>query len=190
MASLWQTAVTAVGLFASTNIDDIVVLSVLSASCVATGRPSRRQIWVGQYLGMTALVLFSVLASRGLTLIRPDWVSLLGLIPLSLGVYRLATAMRAQRSDEPSAATGIAGVAALTIANGGDNVAAYTPIFGTQSGAETWLTIAVFAACVAAWCALGAVLVTHRRVVLALHAWGHWIVPVVYIAIGLWVLHK
>lgn len=190
MASIWQTTVTAVGLFASTNIDDIVVLSVLSASRAAGGRPRRWQIWVGQYLGMATLVLVSVLASRGLTLIRSDWVSLLGLIPLSLGVYRLATAFRARRPGAPSSAVGVAGVTALTIANGGDNVAAYTPIFGIQSSTEIWLTITVFAACVAVWCTLGAALVTHRRIVTAVQNWGHWIVPVVYIAIGIWVLHK
>jgi cadmium resistance protein CadD (predicted permease) len=193
VASTWQTATTAVGLFAGTNIDDIVVLSALNVSRTAVGRPSSRDIWGGQYLGMAVLVAVSLLASRGLNLVNSDWVGLLGIIPLSLGSYRLISAIRA--SDDithPSTVgvSGLPGVVALTAANGGDNIAAYTPVFGTQSNTEIWLTITTFAVCVAVWCLLGAALVTHRRVVAGVQSWGHWIVPVVYLAIGLWVLQK
>jgi cadmium resistance protein CadD (predicted permease) len=179
VASTWQTATTAVGLFAGTNIDDIVVLSALNVSRTAVGRPSSRDIWGGQYLGMAVLVAVSLLASRGLNLVNSDWVGLLGIIPLSLGSHPSTVGV-----------SGLPGVVALTAANGGDNIAAYTPVFGTQSNTEIWLTITTFAVCVAVWCLLGAALVTHRRVVAGVQSWGHWIVPVVYLAIGLWVLQK
>ncbi|MDR3664513.1 MAG: cadmium resistance transporter [Mycobacterium sp.] len=191
MASTLQTAATAVGLFAGTNVDDLVVLSVLNISHAAEGRPRRWQIWAGQYLGMAVLVSISLAASRGLTLIHAEWVGLLGLIPLSLGLYRLALAVRARRSNDQVpmvGATGLAGIVGITVANGGDNVLAYTPVFAAQSTAALVVTLVVFATAVALWCSAGALLVSHRRVVDIIKEWGHWLVPLVYIVIGLWLL--
>ena len=193
MASGWQTAASAVGLFAGTNIDDLVVLSVLNVSRATGNRPRRWQIWAGQYLGMAILVAFSLLASRGLNLLNSGLIGLLGLIPLSLGGYRLISAIRARHSGAPGSRLGrpgLSGIVLLTVANGGDNIAAYTPVLSTESHAEIWLIIAVFAACTAVWCLLGAALVTHRRVTAAVQDWSHWVVPLAYICIGLWVLHK
>jgi cadmium resistance protein CadD (predicted permease) len=47
---------------------------------------------------------------------------------------------------------------------------------------------AVFAIGVALWCALAARLGSHPHVQAVLDRTGHWIVPVVYIAVGVWVL--
>lgn len=46
----------AVVLFAGTNIDDMVVLTVLNASSRAGGLPKRWQIWAGQYAGLAGVV--------------------------------------------------------------------------------------------------------------------------------------
>jgi cadmium resistance protein CadD (predicted permease) len=41
-------------------------------------------------------------------------------------------------------ATGLAGVTGVTVANGGDNIAAYTPVFRTISSTSIAVTLAVF----------------------------------------------
>jgi cadmium resistance protein CadD (predicted permease) len=187
------TAGAAVVLFTGTNIDDMLVLSVLNASSRASGLPTWRQIWTGQYAGTAILVAVSLAAGRGLTLIPVHWIWVLGLVPLSLGLWRLATAIRAHRSGEQASiavARGVMGVAALTVSNGGDNLAAYTPVFATISVGATVVTIAVFAAGVAVWCLAGAWLVSHHRITEVLHRWGHWIIPAVYILIGLYIFQK
>ena len=66
MSSLPASAATAVALFAVTNVDDLVVLALLSAASRATGRPRRWEIWAGQYLGFAVLVGLSLAAGRGL----------------------------------------------------------------------------------------------------------------------------
>ncbi len=194
MDTLPATIVTAVGLFAGTNIDDMMVLTVLSASSRATGRPRRWEIWAGQYTGIAILVAVSLAAGRGLALIPQGRLWLLGLIPLTLGIYKLASAIRARRRGEhppaPVARRRCLGVAGLTVANGGDNVAAYTPVFATISAAATAVTIAVFAAGVAVWCLAGSWLVSHHRVTETIQRRGHWIIPVVYILIGLYIFQK
>ena len=193
MDSLLATVGTAVGLFVGTNIDDMMVLAVLSASSRATGSPRRWEIWAGQYLGIAILVGVSFAASRGLDRIPQGWLWLLGLIPLSLGVYKLAAAIRAHRRGErpPAPAPGgVLGVTGLIVANGGDNVAAYAPVFAAISAAAAVVTIAIFAAGVAIWCLAASWLVSHHRVTQTLQRWGHWIVPVIYILIGLYIFQK
>jgi len=187
-------AAAAAALFAGTNVDDMVVLAVLSGSSRATGRPRRWEIWAGQYLGIAVLVAVSMAAGRGLTLIPDNWIWLLGLVPLGLGIGKLAAALRTRRrgGEHPPAAApgGLSGVAGLTIANGGDNLAAYTPVFATITAAAAAITIAVFAVGVAVWCLIGSWLVSHHRATEVLERWGHWIIPVVYILIGLYILYK
>jgi cadmium resistance protein CadD (predicted permease) len=193
MDGLLATAVAAAGLFAVTNIDDMMVLAVLNATSRAGGRPKRWQIWAGQYAGVAILVAVSLAAGRGLTLIPEHWVWLLGLLPTGLGVRKLVTAVRARRSGTQASiavASGVPGVIGITIANGGDNLAAYTPVFATISPGAAAVTLAVFAAGVALWCLAGSWLVSHHRITQALQRWGHWIVPAVYILIGLYVFQK
>jgi cadmium resistance protein CadD (predicted permease) len=139
------------------------------------------------------LVALSLLAALGLTLVPDGWLWLLGLVPLLLGVRKLLIAIRAARRGKPAStavATGLVGVIGLTIANGGDNIAAYTPAFRAISGHDAAVTLAVFAVGVAVWCLAGSWLVSHRTITEVISRWGHWIVPAVFILIGLYIFHK
>src|SRR6516225_7415047 len=86
--------VTAIAMFAATNIDDAVVLVVLNVASRAGGLPKRWEIWAGQYLGFSVLLLVSFLAALGLRVVRVEWVGLLGLIPVLLGIRGLVTFIR------------------------------------------------------------------------------------------------
>lgn len=183
----------AVGVFAGTNIDDIVVLTVLFLASRTGGRPRAWQIVTGQYAGITALVAASALAALGLTVIPDRWVGLLGLLPLGLGAYGLARsagltrALRAGHRDarpEPVVASGAASVAAVTVANGADNISVYTPMFRNLGVAESLVTVAVFAVLVALWCLAGSRLGGHRRLIEPVKRYGRWLVPGVFVLIG------
>jgi hypothetical protein len=123
----------AIGAFAGSNVDDLIVLAVLFTAGRTVGRPRIWQIWVGQYLGIGALVAVSVVAALGLTIIPDDRVGLLGLIPLVLGVRVLVQTIRDRGQNEAPKAPEVAGslvaVSAVTIANGANNIAIYTPMF-------------------------------------------------------------
>jgi cadmium resistance protein CadD (predicted permease) len=181
------TLATAAVVFAGTNVDDLVVLTVLFLSARATGRPRPAQVWAGQYAGIGALVAVSAAAALGLTVVPDRWVGLLGLVPLALGVKGLVAAVRARGADEPPAAPGVAGalsVAGVTIANGADNISVYTPLFRTIGPAAAALTVAVFGVGVALWCLAGWWLGAHRGAIAAARRFGHWAVPVVFVVIG------
>jgi cadmium resistance transport/sequestration family protein len=177
----------AIGVFAGTNIDDLVVLTVLFLSARAAGKPRIWQIWVGQYLGVGILVVISAIAALGLTIVPDKWVGLAGLIPFGLGVWGLIAAIRARHDvqpPQPAVATGLAAVIVLTIANGADNISAYTPLFRTIGLADSLITVAVFVPLVAAWCLAGGWLGSHKQVIALVQRFGHWIVPAVFIVIG------
>ncbi|GAA3122295.1 cadmium resistance transporter [Planomonospora alba] len=187
MDGILGTIGTAAAVFAGTNVDDIVVLTVLFLTSRAAGRPRPWQIVAGQYAGIAALAAVSAVAALGLTIVPDAWVGLLGLLPLGLGLWSLAGAVRATRAGEdssPVVATGVLSVAGVTVANGADNISVYTPVFRTIGLASGLVTVAVFAVLTGLWCAAGSWLGSHRKVVAAVERSGHWFVPAVFIVIG------
>ncbi|MEV4637287.1 cadmium resistance transporter [Actinoplanes sp. NPDC049548] len=176
----------AAGIFAGTNVDDIIVLTVLFLAARATGRPRPWQIWAGQYAGIAVLVAVSALAALGLTIVPDPWTGLLGLVPIALGVRGLVAAGRSDDGAPETVAAGNAfAVAGVTVANGADNIAVYTPVFRTLGIGGSVVTVVVFAALVAVWCAAAAWLGSHRQVIAVAERYGHWLVPLVFVAIGL-----
>jgi cadmium resistance transport/sequestration family protein len=187
MGDLLGTIGTAVGVFAGTNIDDIIVLTVLFLSARASGKPRLWHIWIGQYAGVGLLVAVSAVAALGLTVVPDRWVGLLGLVPFALGVKGLVAAIRTRGGAEPpssAVAGGLLSVAGVTVANGADNISVYTPMFRTVGLTNSLITVGVFAVGVAAWCLAGSWLGSHPNVIRIVNRFGHWIVPGVFMVIG------
>ena len=191
MTALLPTVAAAVGAFAVTNVDDMVVLTALFSTS-DRGGPPRRQVIAGQYLGMAAIVAASILAALGLLVVPERYVRLLGLVPIALGARGLVRARGSSTSgdDRPSAVPvrGILGVAGVTVANGADNISLYTPLFRQAGLGSVVAYVVVFMVLVAVWC-LAAVLLAGRGPAPALlDRVGHWLVPVVFIVIGVVIL--
>lgn len=189
-----STIAAAVGLFVATNLDDIVILTVLFA-IAARGTSHLRgwQIVAGQYLGLITLIAVSFVAALGLTIVPDEWVGLLGLIPLAIGVLALVRTLRGKDDDDNEAesalkAVGLLGVAGITIANGGDNIAIYTPVFRTISTTDALVTIAVFLVLLAQWCLAARAIGSNEKVTEGLEKVEHWLVPVVFIGLGIFIL--
>jgi cadmium resistance protein CadD (predicted permease) len=168
----------AVAVFVVTNLDGFVLLTLLFATPGAQGRT----VVVGQYLGLAILVAISAIGAVGLVVVPTRWVGLLGVIPVALGIRALA------RRDE-SRAVGSAGsvfsVIGLVVADGADNVAVYTPVFRHLGPAQSLGYTLVFAVLAAVWCVLAARLARRRTIAMTVERWGHVLVPVVFIVIGL-----
>jgi cadmium resistance transport/sequestration family protein len=188
MGHLLSTIAAAVGVFAGTDIDDIIVLTVLFLASRAAGRPTRAHIVGGQYLGIAVLVAVSAIAAVGLLVVPSHWIGLLGLAPIALGIRGLVAAATDRDGDAPVAATGLLSVAAVTIANGADNLSVYIPLFRTIGLGDSLVAVAVFAVMVAVWLAAGFWLGSHDRVVALVERFGQWLVPVVFVAIGVVIL--
>ncbi|MGW6704647.1 cadmium resistance transporter [Streptomyces sp. NPDC054956] len=79
-------------------------------------------------------------------------------------------------------------VAAVTFANGGDNIGVYVPVFATAGIGGMSLYAVVFLVLVAVWCCAGRFFATRPVIAKALARWGHVLLPVVLIALGLLIL--
>ena len=186
------TIVAAVGLFAATNIDDLVVLTVLFVASARGALPGWKVV-AGQYAGFVTLVGISVVAAAGLTIVPDKWVGFLGLIPLAIGIYSLVRTLRRRGDDDDDdddaiSAVGLLGVAGITIANGADNISLYTPVFRTNPVQDTVVTIIVFLVLVAVWCLTARFIGTSKTVSELLERVEHWLVPAVFIGLGLYIL--
>jgi hypothetical protein len=90
----------AAGMFAVTNIDDILLLSLYFGQAKGRSHVEARVV-VGQYLGFGAILLVSVVGALGANLLSEGVVAYLGLVPLLLGV-RAALALRRHADHNPS----------------------------------------------------------------------------------------
>lgn len=178
--------------FASTNVDDIFVL----LGFLVDPRFRLRYVAIGQYLGIGALVAASMAASLVSLVLPAAYVGLLGIFPVLIGAVRLASLWRGEgldtlrRTEKPRAGSlgQIAPVAAVTIANGGDNIGVYTPLFATQSIAATLVILIVFAIMTILWVGLAHRLVNHPKTGAPLRRYGRVAVPFILIGLGLLIL--
>jgi cadmium resistance protein CadD (predicted permease) len=178
---------TAAGVFIGSNIDDLIVLIVLFLAARSGKLPASR-IVAGQYLGYGLLVAGSIVIALGLAAVPQRWVGVVGFVPLGLGLWGLLGAIRHGPEHQPVLARRLWAIAALSIANGSDDLSVYAPLLRTNSVGDDVLIVLVFLAMVAIWCTIAWWLGTRRRVIKALKHFGHWLVPLVFIAIGLVVI--
>ncbi|MEV4253834.1 cadmium resistance transporter [Spirillospora sp. NPDC049652] len=182
----------AAGLFAVTNIDDILVLALFFAQG-AGHRRATRSIAVGQYLGFAAILVVAVAAAFGATFLPEDAIPYLGLLPLALGIKAAVQAWRHRNdTDQERQGTGSGPraleVAVVTFANGGDNIGVYVPVFATAGTGGMSVYAVVFLILVAVWVAAGRYFATRPAIAKALSRWGHILMPVVLTGIGTLIL--
>ncbi|HEY4018645.1 MAG TPA: cadmium resistance transporter [Pseudonocardiaceae bacterium] len=178
---------TAAGVFIGSNVDDLIVLIVLFLSARAGKLPVSR-IVAGQYLGYGILVAGSIVIALGLAAVPQRWVGLVGFVPLTLGLWGLVGAVRNGPEHQPILARRLWAIAALTVANGSDDLSVYAPLLRTNTVADDVLIVLVLLISVALLCAIAWWLGTRRRVIKTLKHFGHWVVPLVFIAIGVLVI--
>ncbi|MEV7070343.1 cadmium resistance transporter [Streptomyces sp. NPDC093990] len=182
----------AAGLFAVTNVDDILILSLFFARG-AGHRGSARRIVLGQYLGFAAILAVAIAAAFGATFLPESAIPYLGLLPLALGLKAAWQAWKHRDDEDDEQQTAEGGpkaleVAAVTFANGGDNIGVYVPVFATAGVGGMSVYTSVFLILVAVWCFAGRFFATRPVIAKALSRWGHIVLPLVLIALGLLIL--
>lgn len=183
-----QTLLTSILAFVSTNIDDIFILMLF----YATGRYKSWQIVAGQYLGIATLVVVSFIGAYIGSFFDQRYIGLLGLFPIYLAVKQWISLWKgAEDDDEQVAASGgVISLAGVTIANGGDNIGVYIPVFATMTFPERLILIAVFAVMIYLWCMLAKYLAHHPLVAKALGKYSHVLMPIVLFLLGIYILYE
>src|SRR5919199_1204539 len=194
--------------FVATNIDDIVILLLFFAKVDANLR--RRHIVIGQYLGFTLLIILSLPGFFGGLVVPREWIGLLGLLPIVIGIKQLvnqdddaAQVQTVSSEIEPSSPRNpivsflssvlspqTYQVAAVTVANGGDNIGIYIPLFAGSNLVRLGVILGVFFFMVGVWCAIAYRLTRQPTIARVLSRYGHANVPFVLIALGLYILYE
>ena len=171
--------------FVATNLDDIFVLTFFFAE-------KNLQIWrvvLGQYLGIAGLILVSLVGFFASLIIPYNWIGLLGLIPIAIGIRKLIGLKEEQAEKiRVGRVESFLTVAAITFANGGDNIAIYTPLFASSTWATLIITLITFSVMIAAWCVAGYAIGNHFVVIRLIDRYGHNLVPFIFIGLGFYIL--
>jgi cadmium resistance transport/sequestration family protein len=187
--------------FIATNLDDVVVLMVFFTQINANFRVW--QVVIGQYLGFGVLLLLSLPGYFGGKLVEPQWIGLLGLVPLGIGIKLL---FDQDDEDQDSSVQTVVNprlqklliflppqilqVAAVTVANGGDNIGVYVPLFASKNLLGLLEIIGTFLLMVAVWCWIAWRLVKQPAIGQLFSKYGDRFVPWVFIALGCYILFE
>ena len=198
---LTQALIAGITSFVATNIDDIVILTLFFGQVNAGMRV--RHIVVGQYLGFVGLVLLSLPGFFGGLLIPEQWIGLLGLLPIAIGIFKLVRPdeeeeiqtvseefLRSQKRSKLASwlSPQTYSVAAVTIANGGDNVGIYVPLFAGSNLVSLSVILAVYFVLVGIWCYIAQRIALQPAIAQLLSRYGEKLVPWLLIGLGLYIL--
>ncbi|MEH2443848.1 cadmium resistance transporter [Nostoc sp.] len=194
--------------FIATNIDDIIILLIFFSQVNSTFR--RRHIILGQYLGFVAIIIASLPGFFGGLVVQREWIGLLGLLPIVIGLQQLLS-----RKEETAIVQTVSSdfsqsaptnpvlafilsvlhpqtykVAAVTIANGGDNISIYIPLFAGHDLASLGIILGIFFVMVGVWCAIAYFLSLQPTIANILNRYGNAVVPFVLIGLGLFIMYE
>ena len=202
MNGVLHVTIAGISAFAATNIDDIIILMFFFSQVNANFRI--RHIIIGQYLGFMALILLSLPGFFGGVIIPKTWIGLLGFVPIGIGLQQLFNS-----DDEDSEIQTVSdeinqrvikfpfnhiltpqtySVAAITFANGGDNIGIYVPFFASLNLSSLLIVLTIFFILVGVWCAIAYGLSCHQVIGKLINTYGKKLVPYVLIGLGLFIL--
>jgi len=209
-----STIITALVSFFSTNVDDIFILMLFFSQ--VNKEMKVKHIVIGQYLGIGALTAISIAGALGISIIPQEYVGLLGLVPIYLGIKEYIeykkeiknnveeevqdteenikekvvlnqenkTLVSIKKFISPS----ILKVAGVTIANGGDNIGIYIPVFSSMKLYSILITVIVFLLLTGVWCFIGFKLAENPFVNKNIERYKHIFVPIIFIALGVFII--
>lgn len=195
-----EIVLTAFAAFISTNVDDLFIIMTLFTSTTLT----RQHIYAGQYLGLSVLILLSIIGTLIGFVIPLAYIGLLGLVPIYLGIRKIIDHWRDKEDDDEneidqnkvngflSALISVQtlNVAAIAIANGGDNIGIYIPLFSTFSVTELAITIFIFMILIYPLLKTSEYLTKHPLLAKTFKKYNPVIFPIVLIGLGIYIIYE
>lgn len=194
MESLLETVVTAVVAFTATNVDDLFIIMLLFSQ---RNKFTTKEVYAGQLLGMSTLILLSLSGIVFALIVPLPYIGLLGFFPIYLALKELFSrdddddddveTTIVKKSVIPFLTAGTVSVAFIAIANGGDNVGVYIPLFTSQSPMQLSCMIGIFLLMTFLWVRIGQYMSYHPLVAKGLERYNHIIFPLILIGLGIYI---
>lgn len=189
-----QTIITAAILYIATAVDLLVILLIFFAR--AHTKKEYRNIYIGQYVGSVTLIVISLFFAFVLNYVPEKWIlGLLGLIPIYLGIKVAIYGdsdgeERAKKELNEKGLSKLVGtIAIVTIAScGADNIGVFVPYFVTLSVTNLLITLFVFLILIFVLVFTAQKLANIPGVGEIVEKFGRWIMAVIYIALGLFII--
>ena len=183
--------------FVVTNLDDIFILILFF------GDPKlrNRNVIAGQYLGISTLIILSFVGSFVGLIIDIKYVGLLGVVPIYIGIKSFLTLWNPGEAEKEEPTINLdsnnsgdvkqtLAVASITIANGGDNISIYIPLYATFTNCGKVTMTIVFLLMTAVWCFIANLLSNHPIIKRSLEKYGHIATPFVFILLGIYIMYE
>jgi cadmium resistance protein CadD (predicted permease) len=174
--------------FLSTNIDNLLcLLGFFSNKNIKT-----QHVVLGWFAGSALIVFISLaLAFIGSSFLSPQLVGLLGIFPIIIGLKNLYSLIKSPQTTHSavqnySSKSQIITGATVTLANGGDNISAYAPLFViARNPYNIFIALIVFIFMTVSYSALGYFLVRKNKLIgTHLNKYGTLALPFVLIVLG------
>lgn len=181
----------ALGGFAATNLENLVIL----VAVFCNRSENSKLVALGFFAGAMALLAISLAAHFLNSIIPVDYLGLLGLIPIALGIRELLRSARTdadvaqqrQRRSGTGRNTFLA-IMILMLANGGDTLAVFAPLVAETKPSGVLVLGLGFTVAAAILALIARHACAHPGLARHLGRYGPRIAPYVMIGIGLYIL--
>ncbi len=193
----------------ATTFDDNIYLTAFFGKVNHTFHP--KHIIIGEFVGFTALVFASLPGFFGGLFLPEAWIGLLGILPIIIGISNLMSrdddsdtiqdvsvnfskSFKPRRHKKSLLATlrdpQTYRVSAVTIANGGNNIGIYVPLFATTNLPSLGVILCVCYLTVGLWCLLSYNLTRNPLMAPLMARYGRKIFPFVLMWLGFSIMMK
>lgn len=196
-----STLITGIAVGFATTFDDNIYLTIFFGKTNRTFRP--RHIVIGEYIGFTALIFISLVGFLGGLVISNVWIGLLGFLPVTIGISSLLNRQDDEIQDvnanfhsytRPTPKRSLIAtlrdpqtykVSAVTVANGGNNIAIYIPLFASTTLPSLGIILMTLYTMLGVWCFLSYNLTRQPHLALVISRYVRRIFPFILIWLGM-----
>lgn len=204
MSWLAGTLATGIAAAVATTFDDNIYLTLFFGKVNRSFRP--RHVVMGEYLGFSALVGISLVGFLGGLAVSHVWIGLLGFLPMMIGIGHLLSREQEETIQTVSASLNpkparksrpqnqslwatlrdpqTYRVSAVTIANGGNNIGIYVPLFASSTLPSLGVILCICYVTVGLWCFLSYNLTRQPGIAFVMARYARKVFPFVLIWIG------
>ena len=175
------------GAFVSTGVDNLLLLVGFKAQPAVRSR----DVNLGFLGAFLLILLIGFSASYAADFLPVRYAGYLGVIPLTMGIYRLSLALIG-RGGGPNLGqvtrVGPWSVGLVMLANNGDSLAVLTSLFAETREPFTFLIAGTGLTMALAWSRLAGWVARHPKLEAPVRRWSPYLLPLILIVIGWYVL--